>query len=79
VVEKIEDSWPVLGKNVRDVGRILFADGPNHSDALVTGGPMSFDVAVELVEELLVEGWRGWEVVIFVNCGVWLVVLLLHD
>jgi hypothetical protein len=79
VAEKIKDGRSVLGEYVWDVGGVLLADGPDHGDALVAGGPVALYVAVELAEELLVEGWRGRKVVIFVDGGVWLVVLLLHD
>ena len=39
---------------------------------------MAFDVSVELVEEVLIELWRGWEIVEFEDGGVVLIALALH-
>lgn len=54
VVEEVQDGRPVLGEDVGDVGGVLLANGSDHGDALVAGGPVPLDVAVELAEELLV-------------------------
>ena len=72
MVEEIEDNRPVFDEDVGNIVGVVFANGPDHGDALVAGGPVPFDVAVERVEELVIESGRGREVIEFVDGGVWL-------
>lgn len=66
IVEDFEQDHSILDEYINSVLRVGFADGPNHSDALVREGPMSsFYIAVDLVEKRLVE-LRNWQVLVFV-------------
>lgn len=46
VGDEVEDGRSIFGEDVRDVLGKVFADGSDHSDALVTLLPISLDEAI---------------------------------